>query len=166
MASAQWNVIGWNPYSPRDTSGDSTFVLSAPSRIAIQNGVANWTPSTSGGASYLVYTALLTQSGTDAPVATVLENTLGGTVVWSYVSTGTYRATLSGAFTSNKTVLPFFPNTSDNTRRIQTNEDGDDVFYGIGIISTSVVEMSIVDGNLSPVNAKINNFLFEIRVYP
>lgn len=26
---------------------------------------------------YKVYTALLTQSGTDAPVATVLENTLG-----------------------------------------------------------------------------------------
>ena len=85
MASAQWNTIGWNPYLLRDTSGDSTFVLSAPSRIAIQNGVANWTPSTSGAASYLVYTALLTQSGTDAPVATVLENTLGGTVTWSYI---------------------------------------------------------------------------------
>jgi hypothetical protein len=31
-----------------------------------------------GGASYLVYTALLTQSGTSAPTATVLDNTLGG----------------------------------------------------------------------------------------
>ena len=33
---------------------------------------------------YKVYTALLTQTGTNAPVATVLENTLGGTPVWSY----------------------------------------------------------------------------------
>jgi hypothetical protein len=35
------------------------------------------------GASYLVYTALLNQSGTDAPVATVLENTLGSLGVWT-----------------------------------------------------------------------------------
>ncbi len=40
--------------------------------------------SAAGGASYDVYTALLTQTGTDAPVATVLENTLGAvTVVWT-----------------------------------------------------------------------------------
>lgn len=54
---------------------------------------------------YEVYSALLTQSGTSAPTATVLENTLGGTVVWSYVTTGTYDATLSGAFTADKTAL-------------------------------------------------------------
>ncbi len=61
--------------------------------------------SAGGSASYLVYTALLTQSGTDAPVATVLENTLGGTVVWSYSDVGRYVGTLSGAFTSNKTAI-------------------------------------------------------------
>lgn len=47
---------------------------------------------------YKVYSALLTQSGTDAPVATVLENTLGGTPVFSYVGVGEYRLTLTGAF--------------------------------------------------------------------
>lgn len=51
---------------------------------------------------YKVYTALLTQTGTDAPVATVLENTLGGAVVWSYIGVGLYRGTLSGAFMANK----------------------------------------------------------------
>ena len=61
--------------------------------------------SAAGGASYDVYTALLTQTGTDAPVATVLENTLGGTVVWTYETSGEYRGTLSGAFTASKTVL-------------------------------------------------------------
>jgi len=54
---------------------------------------------------YEVYTALLTQSGTDAPVATVLENNLGGTVVWTYVGDSDYRGTLSGAFTQTKTVI-------------------------------------------------------------
>lgn len=52
-----------------------------------------------------VYCALLTQSGTDAPVTTVLENTLGGEVVWSYENPGRYVATLAGAFTENKTFI-------------------------------------------------------------
>jgi hypothetical protein len=54
---------------------------------------------------YKVYTALISQSGTNAPVATVLENTLGGTVVWSRLSAGGYNGTLSaGVFTAYKTV--------------------------------------------------------------
>lgn len=64
-----------------------------------------------GGASYLKYVALLTQTGTDAPVATVLENTLGGTVVWSYDDSGEYIATLAGVFTENKTAV-FCGNTA------------------------------------------------------
>lgn len=47
--------------------------------------------------NYKVYTALLTQSSTSAPVATILENTLGN-VVWGYTSAGVYTATLVGAF--------------------------------------------------------------------
>lgn len=61
--------------------------------------------------SYKVYTALLTQSGTDAPVATVLENTLGGDIVWSRDDIGIYYGTLAGAFTENKTIL--FTTVSD-----------------------------------------------------
>ena len=53
---------------------------------------------------YKVYTALLTQTGTDAPVATILQNTLGGTPVWSRSGVGTYAITLAGAFPINKTV--------------------------------------------------------------
>lgn len=63
-----------------------------------------------GGAGFpagtKMYTALLSQSGTDAPVATVLMNTLGGTVVWARTGVGVYTATLAGAFTENKTFLP------------------------------------------------------------
>lgn len=56
-----------------------------------------------GGGSYLKYVALLSQSGTDAPVATVLENTLGGTVVWTRNDAGDYTGTLVGAFPVGKT---------------------------------------------------------------
>ncbi|MFH1852545.1 MAG: hypothetical protein ABIA75_09385 [Candidatus Neomarinimicrobiota bacterium] len=49
-----------------------------------------------------VYRALLTQTGTDAPVATVLENSLGGVLVWTRSSTGVYTGTLAGVFLSGK----------------------------------------------------------------
>ena len=54
--------------------------------------------------TYKVYTALLNQTGTSAPIATILENTLGS-IVWSRVSTGLYKAELTGAFTTSKTHL-------------------------------------------------------------
>jgi len=56
-----------------------------------------------------VYRALLSQSGTAAPTATVRENTLGGTVAFAYSAVGTYTATLSGAFTANKTFVYITP---------------------------------------------------------
>lgn len=66
-------------------------------------------PSSPG---YLVYTALLTQSGTDAPVATVLQNTLGGTVVWTRNGVGDYTGTLTGAFLAGKTIFPQYAEPS------------------------------------------------------
>jgi hypothetical protein len=54
-----------------------------------------------------IYRALLTQTGTDAPVATVLENSLGGAVVWSYDNPGLYSGTLLGAFPQTKIFLVF-----------------------------------------------------------
>lgn len=43
-----------------------------------------------GDVGYKTYVALLTQTGTDAPVATVLENTLGSDIIWNYELTGVY----------------------------------------------------------------------------
>ena len=50
-----------------------------------------------------LYVAFLTQTGTDAPVATVLQNDLGGEVVWTRANAGFYNGTLNGVFTANKT---------------------------------------------------------------
>lgn len=52
-----------------------------------------------------MYRAIVTQAGVAAPTATVLENTLGGTVVWTRSGVGEYLATLTGAFTVNKTFI-------------------------------------------------------------
>lgn len=53
---------------------------------------------------YKKYVALLTQSGIDAPIATVFENTIGN-IVWTRDSPGNYKATLNGAFITDKTMV-------------------------------------------------------------
>ncbi len=69
---------------------------------------------------FKVYKAKLTQSSTDAPVATIVENTLGGTPVYAFSSTGVFTATLTGAFPLAKTLIVLNSNvvaavrTSDN----------------------------------------------------
>lgn len=72
--------------------------------LVTANVSANAT-SGGGGASYTVYRALLTQSGTNAPVATVLENTLGFTPTWVRSGAGFYyvdNAQILAAGAANK----------------------------------------------------------------
>ena len=62
----------------------------------------------SAGPGYKVYTALLTQAGTAAPVATILKNNTGATFTWARTGSGTYTITASSnTFTSNKTIVFF-----------------------------------------------------------
>jgi hypothetical protein len=55
--------------------------------------------------SYKTYVALISQTGIANPVATVLENTLGGNLTWQYVGTGSYRVVSNFLFTLNKTTI-------------------------------------------------------------
>jgi len=100
---------------------------------------------------YRSYTALLTQSGTNAPVATVLENTLGGEVVWSRESEGTYITNLT-IFDVAKTFVYLTPNTDftdkpifaidsfENKVRIYTVDDGD---YSDGMLVDTPIEIRV-----------------------
>jgi hypothetical protein len=55
---------------------------------------------------YKVYTAILSQTGTDAPEQNVLENTLGTGLIYTYDSLGIYYAQLeSGTFDPAKTFI-------------------------------------------------------------
>ena len=56
---------------------------------------------------YTVYTALLTQAGAaNPPVATILQNTTGGTITWTRTAPGAYTATIATSlFTLNKTMV-------------------------------------------------------------
>ena len=56
---------------------------------------------------YKVYTALLTQAGVvNPPVATIMQNTTGGTIAWTRTGLGAYTATIADSFfTLNKTMV-------------------------------------------------------------
>jgi hypothetical protein len=109
--------------------------------------------------AYKVYTALLTQTGTDAPVATVLENTIGN-IIWSYDSEGIYKAESIGNFTESKTVV--FISSGSNYSNFPSfyptvYPGNNDYFY----ITTAAIE--------NPPNYNTNSSLLmtpiEIRVY-
>ena len=104
--------------------------------------------------AYKVYTALLTQTGTTAPVATVLENTLGGTVVWTYDIVGLYNATLNGVFLPNKTVVFCTKQSSGN---------GGITIYG-SRVDNSTIYIRVSD-SITNVDGELTDASIEIRVY-
>jgi hypothetical protein len=86
---------------------DEVTLFNAGGALAFkdENGdVHNLVEAPTGGAPK-VYKAILNFTGGDGdPIATVLANTLDGTVVWTRYATGRYAGTLAGAFTTNKVI--------------------------------------------------------------
>jgi hypothetical protein len=101
---------------------------------------------------YKVYTALLSQSGTNAASAIVLENTIGS-IVWSRTSAGSYKATLPNAFVLNKTHLLCGTLEYINNPEI--------VF--VQLDENNITIQVSVNGFI--VDNLLNNFSIEIRVY-
>jgi len=112
------------------------------------------------GLPYKVYTALLNQSGGNAPVPTVLENTLGGTPVWTRGGTGYYECTLPNAFPANKTFCTVTYNVDQgNFGIVFLGRSDDDV---VNMYFRLYDNSGGVDFNNSP----YNDLCVEIRVYP
>ena len=101
---------------------------------------------------YKVYTALLTQTGTDAPVAIVLENTLGN-IFWSRRFRGTYEGALAGAFTENKTTIQIIAHTGQG---YTTNSS---------VANKDIVEISTSNELDRTADNVLKNTPIEIRVY-
>ena len=107
---------------------------------------------------YKVYTAVLTQQNTNAPSADVLENTLGGTVVWTRNSTGNYYGTLNSAFPIQNKIALFqggdmwgtLPLKIIRVQHLNSNT--------IQIFTQQATDGALVDSSLSGTS-------IEIRVY-
>lgn len=102
---------------------------------------------------YKVYTALLTQTSTNPPVANVLENTIGN-IVWEYLATGQYIGLLLGAFPSTKYFNPMPANGYD----ADVNNGGGGNPYSWYRFNDDKIVVVTTDGTL-------NNSPIEIRVY-
>lgn len=92
-------------YSPALKSASTTVDVSAataPSSGQVLTATSS-TTATWQGTTAKVYRALVTQSAASAPVATVLENSLGFTPTWTRTTTGVYTITSSAAWTADKT---------------------------------------------------------------
>ena len=105
--------------------------------------------------AYKVYTALVTQTGTNAPVATVLENTIGN--IWfTYDGVGSYRINSNSLFTANKTAT-FISSLDGEWLQIQS--------------STAVVLYSynlnffVIDTVGNATDSFLSGYPIEIRVY-
>jgi len=125
--------------------------LTVKDLVLVTDAIAN----SSSGSSYLVYTALLTQTGTNAPVATMLENTLGGLLTIIRSSTGIYSVSSSVLFTENKTAV--FLNNSDyalNTAiRSASWQD------------SSTITIITLDSSFSVADDLLSNTALTIKVY-
>jgi len=135
---------------------DSTGKQENLTRNFTVQSVASFANSYSLG--YTVYTALITQAGTAAPVATVLQNTTGGTITWTRPSNpgvGRYVATISGAnFTANKTAV------------IVTSGGNSDMILRPIVSSTTTVDWYNIDSSDNAVSDVISaTTTVEIRIY-
>lgn len=107
------------------------------------------------GLPYKTYVARLSQSGINAPVATVLENTLDADVEWGRSGTGRYPATIAGGFEAAKTLVLVTGNTVGTGPSIYAY-----FFSGGGIT------LSVFDDSLTDADDRMNGASIEIRVYP
>lgn len=92
-----------------------TFVADVKQYFTKINEIIDYLNNQVPAVNYKIYRALMTQTGGDDPVVTVLENTLGETITWLRDSTGIYSANSSGIFLQNKTFLTI--NKSDYSGR-------------------------------------------------
>ena len=96
---------------------------------------------------------MLTQTGTSAPTAIVLENTLGVTPTLGYNGVGQYSINATGAFTVDKTWV-IFNSINYNSQNISNNIK---LLNGITILTRSITGTSI--------DNVLNSTEIEIRVY-
>lgn len=135
--------------------------------LVYSDGTKQSTAATGGGASYLVYVALISQSGTNAPISTVLENTTGSVFTWVYDDVGYYILQSNDSiFSENKMAVnvSFWPtydaSTVDNKLKVAGYNGFDsptEIWFTSFMFYNSTVEYS---------NDCFFNTYLEIRFYP
>jgi hypothetical protein len=150
--------------SANDGTGD-------PLRTAFNKTNENFTEVYNALRPYKVYTALVSQSGTDVPTSIILENTFGQTPTWVRADAGQYVLNFTGSpLTENKTTpTPAGSSTGNVLFNRLTNKDssGFNVQQGYLMYQRNANEIylrSLSDADTFS-DEILENTLIEIRVY-
>lgn len=104
--------------------------------------------------TYKTYTALLTQSSTNAPTPTVIINTTGHTITWSYSGVGIYIGTFSGTINQNKLWFSATPSAKSPVHISVTYESENTISVNVyntagsatnNLLSKTPIEIKIFD---------------------
>ena len=108
----------------------------------------NW--QTASHRAPIIYKAIITQTGTAAPVATILENSLNTNVIWTRVAVGSYAGTLEGGeFNASTFVLAtiaspgaflIYGTTSGSDIKIATK---DAAGVAVDLVGTAYIEVQV-----------------------
>lgn len=101
-----------------------------------------------------VYTGIVNQVGTAAPVVTVLRNELGGEVEWEYDNTGYYKGTCVGAFPAGKTWI-----------NLATGQGHFGLQIAVGRNSADEIYIEVRNNAGVDANTLLNDAALEVRVY-
>ena len=129
---------------------------------AIHANVADYAKTCTGVSYTNVYRATLTQAGTAAPVATVLENTFGVgnpsyTITWTRAGAGTYKLAMTDLFPLNKTYVIVGNNLLNVNSMTSAHRFTDGAIY--------VYTTTLSAGNFSAADALLKETPIEVLVY-
>lgn len=134
-------------------SGTQLLFNGDPSTGALTKNTFNDLQTFLGGTK--IYAAVITQSSTGAPTATIAFNNTGTTITFARTTTGIYTATAGSAiFTSGKTIV-FLQNVFDTS------------IVSAAIASTTLINIRTVNaGSFSGQDGLLSVSSFKIEIYP
>jgi hypothetical protein len=106
---------------------------------------------------YKEYSALLTQSGTGDPVATILSNDTGNTIAWSRIAPGLYLGTFGTAIDNTKAQAFAGINSAGDTVS--------NVFFA-RIGTGAACSIGTFKDNLTQEDDLLSKTPFVLRIYP
>jgi hypothetical protein len=133
---------------------DSTITIDAPKGVFIQG--TKYSPP-----SYKEYVFLVSQTGTNKPIATTLSNNDNDTITFTRSQTGNYFINSNHKFTSGKTFINYSPSLIDVG-------DGSGPGSEVSIVYTNDSRLSIfsTDSFFTYADNVLSNISITIRIYP
>lgn len=121
------------------------------------NEIIDWINNI-GTPSYKVYTALLSQSGQNAPAEIILQNTLGGNVIYEFTSDGIYSIELGDLYITDKVGIFISPTGNSNNYNVSSS-------ISIQYNGSTGYVLRTFDNTGALSNKGLGKTMIEIRIY-